>query len=95
MEMNKWKALGICGIVVGIMCLLLSGCGQYFAKNFGGTMTITLNKGERLEMITWKQDNSLWAQVRPRGPEESPIMHEFREYSGAGLLQGKVIIKEQ
>jgi hypothetical protein len=91
---DYWKIVGIGGILIGLGCLTLSGCGQFLAKNWGGTSTITLQSGERLEMITWKGDN-LWVQLRPRGVEEKPITHVFREYSTAGILEGKIIVKEQ
>jgi hypothetical protein len=82
-------------LAVGGICLLMGGCGQMWAKQWGGTVNITLNPGERLEMVTWKDGGNLWVQVRPRSLEERAITHEFREYSNLGLVEGKVIIQEK
>lgn len=69
-----------------------TGC-QSVAKNFGGTVNITLNPGEKLEEITWK-DSDLWYLTRPMRDEEYAEIHEFNQSTDMGF-EGKVIIKEQ
>lgn len=50
------KILLICMLIVALVAM--TGCtSQHLAKQWGGEMTIELNKGEGLEMITWKDDN--------------------------------------
>jgi hypothetical protein len=94
--MEKWKKITVITfLVITVACLLMSGCGQMWAKKWGGTINITLNPGERLEMITWKEGGNLWLQVRARGLEEKAIRHEFREYSNLGLVEGKVVVQEK
>ena len=92
------KTFGIVAIallvVIIISAVFLRGCDQTITKRYGGTTSVELNAGERLEMVTWK-DDQMWIQVRPRTPDETPIAHEFREHSKYGMLQGKVVLKEK
>jgi hypothetical protein len=75
------------------LTLLLTGCNEA-ARSFGGTMTLKLEKNQKLEMITWKED-SLWYLVRPMRDGESAETYEFKEDTTTGLLEGTVIIVEQ
>lgn len=43
---------------------LLTGCDQGVARSLGGDMTLESEPGQKLEMITWK-DDSLWYLTRP------------------------------
>ena len=71
-----------------------SGCTvNARAKNYGGTMTITLPRGEKLENATWK-DNACWYLVRPMRNDELAERHEFREKSSMGIIEGKIIFVE-
>lgn len=70
-----------------------SGLDQWFSRAAGGTSTIELPIGLKLEMITWKGD-SLWYVTRPRRENEPIEMHTFKESSLSGIVQGTVIIKE-
>lgn len=83
-------------IVIGMVLILsMIGCTQnQKAKSFGGTATITLEKGKKLEVVTWKGEE-LWYLVRDRKEGEEIETYEFIEDSSFGLLEGKVIIKEQ
>ena len=79
--------------VLSVLCLFsLTGCNEN-TRNFGGTQIIELQKGEKLEEITWK-DADLWYVTRPMRDDESPETHTFQEKSNMGIAQGKVIIKE-
>lgn len=50
-------------IYVGtLLCIILSlglltGCDQGVARSLGGDMTLELEPGQKLEMITWKEDS--------------------------------------
>ena len=46
-----------------VSLLSMTGCAQHMAKNWGGEMTIELEPGIGLEMITWK-DDILWFLTR-------------------------------
>lgn len=63
------------------------------AKNWGGTATIDLPRGQKLVVVTWKEAN-LWYLVRPMKADEQAETYEFIEDSNFGMLKGKVIIKE-
>ena len=81
-------------ISIAAISIALSSCtGNNLAKNYGGSETINLPKGQKLVNITWK-DNSLWYLVRPMGFDEQPTTSIFQEKSAKGLVEGTVIIKE-
>ena len=79
----------------GVICLVLalSGCDQWFARQWGGTVEITLDKGKRLVNVSWKDDGNLWLLTKEGG--SVPTTYTFQENSIYGILQGKVVIKEQ
>jgi hypothetical protein len=71
------------------------GCTQQErAKAWGGTATTTLPPGEKLVVVTWKETN-LWYLTRPMKEGEVPETYTFREDSSYGMVEGKVIIREQ
>ena len=80
-------------ILLAIMGLCLTGC-QNTTKNFGGSMTIELPKGQKLEEITWKDDTDLWYLTRPMREDEIAETHTFQESSEFGVLEGTVTIIE-
>lgn len=75
------------------ICLILAGCDQKIARNFGGEYTITLNEGERLENVTWKKD-SLWL-LTVKDASRPPKTYTFRENSVFGVMEGTVVIQEK
>ena len=85
-----------------LLCALLLVCSITFigctenqrAKVIGGTVTIKLEPGKKLEMLTWK-DADLWIQTRDFRPEEFAETHYFQEKSKYGVFEGKIIIIEQ
>lgn len=79
-------------MVAGLM-FSLTAC-QSIANSFGGDITITLEPGQKLELITWKGDN-LWYCTRPMRPEETPEVHTYEESTNFGVLEGTVTIVEQ
>lgn len=48
----KKKILSAVGIALTCMALM-TGCQQTMAKSFGGNMTLTLDPGQKLELIMW------------------------------------------
>lgn len=78
-------------ILLAILMLLRP---QSMSKSMGGTTTITLDPGLKLEEITWK-DNDLWYLTRPMRSDEHAETHTFQQSSNLGILQGTVIIVEQ
>ena len=97
----------IISVVIGIVCL--TGCSanrinssnavssndpNWVAKSFGGTTTVILPPGRKLEEITWKGDDDLWILSRPMRDGEVAEEHIFEQHSNFGILDGRVIIKE-
>ena len=81
-------------LIIGIISLMIYGCNEnQNAKSFGGTQTITLEKGSRLVNITWKEKADLW--ILTKKDTTAPTTYTFEERSSAGVFNGKVIIQEQ
>jgi hypothetical protein len=75
--------------------LLAGGCTQnQRARSFGGTANQTLPPGQKLVVVTWKNEN-LWLLTRPMRTNETAEAYEFRESSSFGMMEGKVKIIEQ
>jgi len=82
-------------LTILITIIMLSGCfGNAITRQFGGTITIKLESGKKLVNCTWK-DNEFWYLVRDKRNDEKPETFEFIEKSNLGVVEGKVIIKEQ
>lgn len=80
--------IAFCVIVIGF----LSGCHEA-TKELGGSMTIELEPGQKLEEITWKE-TSLWYLTRPFRDGEEPEIHTFQEDAEWGVMEGTVTIIE-
>lgn len=72
--------------------IMLTGCHEV-TKNYGGTMTLDLPEGQKLEEITWK-DSDLWYLTRPMRENEKPETHLFKADTEWGVFEGQVIIRE-
>lgn len=79
-------------ILLVIIGLCLTGCHEA-TRSFGGSMTIELPKGQKLEEITWK-DANLWYLTRPMREDDIAETHTFQESSEFGVLEGTVTIIE-
>ena len=79
-------------ITIGGILFLLQP--QALSKNLGGTVTITLDPGEKLEEITWK-DGDLWYLTRPMRTGEVAETHYFKQSRNISIAEGEVIIIEQ
>lgn len=88
--------LAIVAIVVLVLVVfgIYSLSANWRAKNLGGTVTKTLPAGKKLVSVTWKSDD-IWVLVRDSKDGEKPETLEFIEYSGIGVLSGKVVIEEK
>ena len=71
-----------------------TGCNQMATRNFGGEMTIDLPKDTKLEMITWKDDDSLWYLTRPMTETDIAESYKFQQQSEFGIFEGTVYIQE-
>jgi len=80
-------------ILLIAMTLFLTGC-QNTTKNWGGSMTIELPKGQKLEEITWKGDSDLWYLTRPMREDEIAETHTFQQNTEFGIFEGTVTIIE-
>lgn len=80
-------------IIAMIICCIFTGC-HYTTKNYGGEMTIELEPGQKLEEITWKDDD-LWILSRPMREDEQSETHTFYEKSEWGVFEGTVTVVEK
>ena len=71
----------------------LTSC-NYCTRNFGGSTTITLEPGEKLVEVTWKE-SKLWYLVEPMEDNYIPKTKVFKENSNAGMLEGTVTFVER
>ena len=88
--MKRKLALLFCAMVV-----VFAGCSQQsMVKDCGGSMTIELEPGQKLEEITWKE-NELWYLTRPFTEDDIPETHTFQEQSEFGVFEGTITIIEK
>lgn len=79
-------------LVVGLITTMLTGC-QGATGSFGGSTTIKLEPNQKLEVITWKDDN-LWYCTRPMREDEEAETHTYQESSAFGAFEGTVTVVE-
>lgn len=81
-------------IIVVIFIFLLRSCSeQTKTRNFGGEMTVDLPVNQKLEMITWK-DDELWYLTKPMTEDDVAETHTFQESSVLGVWEGTVTVVE-
>ena len=88
------RIIFVLAIAVALMLNLTSCTENRRAKIFGGTMTVELPAGEKLDDVTWKADE-LWYLTRERRDGEPIETFTFREESSYGVLEGTVIFIEK
>lgn len=76
-----------------LVAMFLTGC-HGTTKNFGGSMTLKLPPNQKLEEITWKDDDSLWYLTRPMRDDEVAETHTFQQDSEWGVFEGTVTVVE-
>jgi hypothetical protein len=82
------------GVIFGLLAFFIGWLlyvfhyEQYFVKNLGGVMTISVPDGQVHLQATWKEDH-LWIE------NYDPVKNVcyFTEYSKGNMLEGKVVIK--
>lgn len=79
--------------LVLVTVLAFTGCGQYLARNMGGSHTEPLPPNTKLVHITWKKE-SLWYLTRPMRPDEKAETYTFKESSLAGVVEGTITVVE-
>lgn len=81
-------------IILMLMALMVCGCTtQAITKSFGGSMELHLEPNQKLEEITWKDDN-LWYLTKPMTDSDVPETHTFSQSSSFGLFEGTITIIE-
>lgn len=80
-------------IAIFMAMFMLSGCHEA-TRNYGGSMTLELPKGQKLEEITWKDDSALWYLTRPMREDEQPETHTFKADTEWGVFEGTVTVIE-
>ena len=80
-------------VAILMVAIILSGCHET-TRSFGGSMTLELPKGQKLEEITWKDDAALWYLTRPMRDDEKPETHTFQADTEWGVFEGTVTIIE-
>lgn len=81
-------------IAVIIISLSLSSCTEnYRARKFGGTTTINVERGKKVMMATWKEDD-LFYMTEDMEEDYIPHNKELIESSSWGVIESKVIFKE-
>ena len=81
-------------IALFLAFLALSGCtDQCRAKGWGGSAQTDLPCGQKLVVMTWKNDD-LWFLTRPMRPGEKAETYTFVESSSFGVLEGTITVVE-
>lgn len=87
------KFFGIC-IVCLASILSFSSCTEnQRARTFGGTAIIEVEKGQKVMMATWK-DEDLFYMTEEMEPDYRPHDKTLVESSSFGLIESKVVFKE-
>lgn len=81
-----------CLLVLLVLVVAFAGCGK-FAKTFGGTITVQIDKGQKVLNASWK-DSNLWVLTRPMKSDEVAERYRYREFSNLGIIQGEVVLVE-
>lgn len=72
----------------------IKSTGSVIAKDVGGTATITLPENKKLQLVTWKDANSLWLLYRPMRTDEQAETYTYQENSRFGVLEANITIRE-
>ena len=84
--------------IITVLCILsticmLTGC-QGTTRSMGGNTVINLESNQKLELITWKDDDSLWYLTRPMREDEEAETHVYQQSSEFNIFEGTVTIIE-
>ncbi len=82
-------------LIIVVLSLMVVSCTENGrVKNWGGTATLNLPKGQKLVNVTWKEAQ-LWYLCRPMTANDSAETYHFQEESSWGVIEGTYIIKEE
>ena len=81
-------------IAILLLGMSLTGC-NVVAKKLGGSMTVELEKDQKLVNCSWKANDSLWVLTRQRREGEPLETYKYQEKSTFGVLEGIVTIVEK
>jgi len=62
-------------------------------KQYGGSAEMYLPKGQKLVVMTWKDDN-LWTLTKPMTSTDIAETYTFSEESNFGVFEGTYIVHE-
>lgn len=71
----------------------IKSTGSVIAKKVGGSATIILPDNQKLQLVTWKNDN-MWVLYRPMRADEQAETYTYQEDSKFSLLEAKITIRE-
>lgn len=80
-------------LITILSLLTLSSC-NYVTRVVGGSMTVDLEKDQKLVNVSWKHTD-LWVLTRARKEGEQPETYKYVEHSTFGVLEGVVTINEK
>lgn len=87
-------ALILTFVLTMFLLSMFNGCTENSrVKNFGGTGNINLPQGQKLVLITWKEEN-IWYLTREMRQDETAEVYKFKEESNLGIVEGTYIISE-
>ena len=93
------KNITIVAAALFLLVIVMAACDTTIAKRFGGTMTVEIEKDQKLVNCSWKsgkdQGDSLWLLTRVRKEGEAPETYKYIEKSTFGVLEGTVTIVEK
>lgn len=67
--------------------------GNVIAKRVGGSATVTLPDNQKLQLVTWKEDD-MWLLYRPMRADEQAETYTYQEDSKFGILEASITIRE-
>ena len=76
-----------------LVIFCLCSCENYLSRQWGGTIEIKLEPGEKLVEATWKKSH-LWYLVEPMDSDYVPKTKVFKESSLFGICEGEVTFIE-
>ena len=88
------KSFIVVALVIVLLIIMVACSKQAMVRNFGGSMTIDLPPNQKLEMITWKDEDSLWYLTKPMLNTDVAEVHTFQQDSKFGVFEGTVTIVE-
>ena len=92
---RRFLTISIITILIFIFSFIVGWIADmnFFARKFGGDITINLQENEKLVNITWK-NSSMWILTRPMRSNEEAETYSFKEDSNFGIFQGNVTLIE-